>query len=311
MNVLIFVMTMLMLLSIMTYARLESYRSSQAFQIVFKHYMQEDETGYLNVKAKQTYKNINVSEKNGKPSPKINASPRIGIDFLYDKTRESNSKQWEQTKVLLKNLMRTLYEKHPFFKELEQKRPAFLDELLQAITKTIDTLSPEKKPKTAADLANLKLSDPELDQLLYKMLHGAFYKNILADQRSKDLKKEEKVTEADFETSIDDDDLSTEVAEFKSPEGYYSLLDFITSSKSPIRVFLASKEVLESIFHDPGTVEAILEERENLYRQALAEGDIKALNETFKNQFQSKKDPKIDEESLNFSISKVNPKYYR
>lgn len=310
MNVLIFVMTMLMLLSLMTYARLESYRSSQAFQMIFKHYMQEEERGYINIQAEKTYDSIKVSENKGKPGIKIDASPRIGIALLLDKDRDQKNKEWEQTKLLLKNLMSTLYHTQPFYLHIEEERPSFIDELMRAITQAVDELPQEKKPKMADDLANLKLNDPELDRILYKMLHGAFYTQKIEDH---DSTKKQKPAEA--ESDIDngaDEDLNSEIAEFKSPEGYYSLLDFVTSASKPkIRVFLASKEVLLAIFHDPATVNAIIEERQHLYRQALSESDPKSLEESFKNQFQKMKDPGINEETLNFSVSKTNPKYYQ
>lgn len=317
MNVLIFVMTMLMLLSLMTYARFESYRNSQAFQIIFKHYMQEEERGYINLQAEKTYKSITVTEKEGKAAAKIDASPRIGIGLFFDKKRDSKTKEWEQTKILFKNLVRVLYEKQPFYTQIEQERPSFIDDLIKAITHSVDNVATEKKLSSPTDLANLKLDDPLLDKVLYKMLHGAFYKSVITNtpEPTKALLNNEKSDEVEAETSIDDDDQSTEIAEFKSPEGYYSLLDFVTSSSKPkIRVYLASKEVLQTIFPDPATVDAIIEERQRLYRQAISDSegnDTKQLDETFKNQFQRMKDPTIDDETLNFSVSKTNPKYYQ
>jgi len=71
MNVLIFVMTMLMLLSLLTYARLESYRNSQVFQIFFTYYMEKDERGYQNLAAEKLYKKIKAPGKktSEEPSP--------------------------------------------------------------------------------------------------------------------------------------------------------------------------------------------------------------------------------------------------
>lgn len=310
MNVLIFVMTMLMMLSLMTYARLETFRSSQAFQMIFKHYMQEDERGYINLQAEKTYKEVKVSEKDGKARKKIDASPRMSIGLFFDSNREEKLKEWMQTKVLFKNLIKVLYAKQPFYIKIEKERPSFIDDLIRSMTQTIDGLSKEKKPKAPSDLANIKLDDPLLDSALYKMLHGAVYDNV--SEQEKVLVKKDKIQDEESETSVDDDDLSNEVAEFKSPEGYYSLLDFITGSAKPkVRIYLASREVLQAIFHEPTIVESIIEEREQLYRQTISEVNIDQLDDNFKNKFLKMKDPMIDDETLDFSVSKTNPKYYR
>ena len=315
MNVLIFVMTMLMLLSVMTYARLQTFRNSQAFQKIFQHYMEEDERGYFNSRAQIIYENdmkVSSSTQKGKNGSKIKASPRIGIALLFDPLRDSKGKEWEQTKILFKNLADTLYDKQPFYEQIKKDRPSFLEDLIGTITQMIDELSPKERPKKAVGLANLKLKDPVLDKVLYKMLHGASYIKPVAETERKKA-KEKNNEEKDAEASEDEETISTEAEEYKSPKGYYSLLDFVTASSKPnIRVYLASKEVLASIFHDPNTVNAIIEERQRLYHQIHSgSGDADQLKELFKNQFQKTKDPAIDDETLDFSISKTNPKYYQ
>lgn len=324
MNVLIFVMTMLMLLSLMTYARLETYRSSQTFQMIFKHYMQEDERGYINVRAKEAYKKIKVTEKDDKdgkkkPTPKkIDASPRIGIGLLFNPDREAKGKEWEQTKVLLKNLMRTLYKEQGFYKELEAKRPNFVDDLIPAITRAVDELPKDVKPKHAVGLGNLELPDRQLNSVLYKMLHGASYVDVLTDEQKKSLEQRngfvlrDNSTNADVEAAADEEESSDDADEYKSPEGYFSLLDFVNSGSKPkIRIYLAPKEVLQAIFNEPSTVNSIIEERQRLYQQADSDGDIGQLSESFKNQFIKLKDASIEDDTLNFTISKTNPKYYK
>lgn len=320
MNVLIFVMTMLMLLSLMTYARLETYRTSQTFQTIFKHYMQEDERGYINVQAKKAYKGIKVTEKEGKKSTpkKIDASSRIGIGLLFNSDREAKGKDWEQTKALLKNLMRTLYEDQRFYKKLEAERPNFVDDLVPAIIRAVDELPKEVRPKQAVGLSNLELSDSQLNRVLYKMLHGAKYADVLTDEQRKNLEQQnsfavkDNSSSADVEAASNEEESSDDADEYKSPEGYFSLLDFVNSGSKPkIRVYLAPKEVLQAIFKDQGTVNSVIEERQRLYQQADSDGDIGQLSESFKNQFIKLKDPSIEDDTLNFTISKTNPKYYK
>ena len=57
-----------------------------------------------------------------------------------------------------------------------------------------------------------------------------------------------------------------------------------------MRVYLAPKEMLTAIFHDPGVVDEIIAQRQDLYKLALdvKEGDqqgLKMLSDSFKNQF--------------------------
>lgn len=314
MNVLIFVMTMLMLLTLMTYARIDSYRSSQAYQIIFKHFMQEDERGYINKGADKGYEDIKVNEKKEpteekKKNNKVDASPRISISLLLDPKRNEKEKEWGQSKILLGNLMRTLYSKQPFYLKLEAEHPGFVDDLIQAITQAIDELPKEKKPKKPMDLGNLRLSDPKLDRVLYKMLNGALLLNVVTDEQKNAIAND--AAEVEVETNVDDD--SSDADEYKSPEGYYSLLDYLTERPSKqVRIYLAPRNVLLSIFSDSeATVNAIIRERESLYRQVMAGSDPEQLSESFKNQFLKSKVSAIEDDTLNFTVNKTSPKKYR
>ena len=98
----------------------------------------------------------------------------------------------------------------------------------------------------------------------------------------------------------------------KSEKGYFSLLDFINlSSYTTIRVYLAPREVLETIFPDKGVVDEIIAQRQRLHQQAIDEADTKELGLSFKNQFEPRRDPSIDATMLNFSVTKTNPATYQ
>jgi hypothetical protein len=319
MNVLIFVTTMLMLLSVMTYARFESYRNSHAFQLIFKDYMEEKERGEINKQADRVYRDIKVKEKEEgkegqKKNSRIDASPRIAIGLLFDRSRDNQQKDWEQTKILLKNLIITLYEHQPFYQKIEAGRAGFVDDLIASITQEIDKLPKEKELKKTGDLANLLLPDPVLNELLYKILHGAFYMDDphkLVEQV--DPLTGDAIAEEEIPTTDNEVEPGKNTEEFKSPQGYYSLLDYVTGrKKQKIRVYLAPRNVLLAVFKkDAGVVDNIIDERERLFHLADNADQMEHLNETFKSQFESRRDSAIDEESLNFSVSKTNPKYYR
>src|SRR5262245_46516291 len=126
MNVLIFVITMIMLLSLLTYARLETFFSTQIFQVVFNNYMEKCERGCLSGQANRLYNEIKVSKKAGSNSPKVPATSRLSLHLLLNKDeRESHASEWGQRKILLKNLLHHLYGDQPFFKSLFKDRPFF------------------------------------------------------------------------------------------------------------------------------------------------------------------------------------------
>lgn len=298
-----------MLLSIMTWARLESYRNSQSVQIVFYDY---NERSYINNQADRVYGSIIVQDKEQKPNrnARVDASPRIGIGLLFEPNRGAQAEDWEQTKVLFKKLIHSLYDGQPFYKKIIAKRPLLIDELIDAITKAIDLLPKEKLPKKTGDLANLVLDDFELNQFLYQILRGVPTIN--------GANPEQKESEGQFNLKQDvtsnenEEEVSPSADEYRSPEGFYSVLDYVTGKKNQkIRVYLAPRSVLLAIFSDRTTVENIINERESLFQQALTSEKMDALSETFKNQFERMKDPSIDGNSLNFSVTKTNPKYYR
>ena len=161
----------------------------------------------------------------------------------------------------------------PFYKDLLEQRPNAIEELADQLTKGIDNLDDKLKPKTAADLANIPINDEELNILFYKMLLGAPYKDILKNINC--LLWRQPKEEAD--TDEDSRELKGEAEEFNSPEGYYSLLDFITLRPSnKIRLYLAPKDLLLSIFHDPEVVNQIIEERKQLYKLAVDTKDAKS-----------------------------------
>jgi hypothetical protein len=301
MNVLIFVMTILMLLSLMTYARLDTYFGSEIFQVLFKNYMEEYERGYINDRAVKLYHLLKVSEKKGSSSPtKAAATPQLSLILLKDKKqRESKQGEWQQRVILLKRLMSTLYENQPFFKRLMEENSSFLDELVAQLTQAIDALPEEKAPKKIIDLALVTLADPKLDAAFYKMLHGAL-----------SIKESEEAEAADAEEK-DEGKLIEDGSECESPAGYYSLIDFIDfSPNSKIRIYLASREVLSSIFLDPAVVEEIIRVRNSLYKEAKANAETKELEERFKGQFDARRDPAIDSGLLDYSVTKTNPKSY-
>jgi hypothetical protein len=315
MNVLIFVMTLLMLLGAMTYARLNTFLASQTVQVIHEDYMHHIERASVNAKAEEIYDNIHVKTKEKVKEPKEedkNKPPKggsrlIGLSLLVNKEeRDKNEEDWKQTTILFKNLAKALYKDEPFFKELNETRPDFLDEMLQELAKTIDGMDKSSKPKKAADLGNIKLNDPDLDYALYLMLKG------IPKQKPKEKQPDApKQTEHDVDP---DNDAPADPKEKKEsahlPDmGYRSILDYVRlSGKQQIRVYLAPRQVLEAAFPDAATVDAILAERYRLYKLSLKKGsNVKELENEFKANFENMKDPQLDSKILLFTVSKTRP----
>lgn len=319
MNILLFVTTMLMLLTLMTYAKLDSFRNAQVFQVLYEHYSEKDERGHINLAAEKTYEKIKIAPKadkqpgkedkpgkedNKEKAPKATGTARISLAaFKTRSLRDSKPQEWQQSKLLLKNLMTTLYKDQPFFIEMEHKRPQFLDEMLNGLASAADALPKEKKWLKVQDIANLSLGDPDLDHILYLMSKGAPYKEVVKDTPQP--KAESTNEESDDATETP----STE--EFKSPKGYYSLFDFVTMNPSQkVRVYLAPKEVLKSIYHSDEMVNEIISERRELYLQAKNGGDSAALTKALESRFDGARDPAISKETLDYTVTKTDPKKY-
>ncbi len=309
MNILTVVMVLLMVLSLMTYAKLETFRSTRILDQFFIYYMENEERGYINEHAVDEYKVTPMTPKGkGKSAKKAPALPRMSIALLLEKkASEEKPDQWKQFATLFKNLTDSLYHDHPFYQEALAERPTAIDEILVLLSKKIDKL--EQKPKHAADLANITLGDEGLDLLLYKMFLGAPYKDILKTPTANEGKDR-----GEADTDEDEEVLKEEADEFNSPLGYYSLLDFVTLSKSEkVRIYLAPREMLTAIFHDPALVDEIIAQRQELYKLALDNKDQKALDAlsiSFQAQFDHRRDPAIDSARLDYTVNKTNPKEY-
>lgn len=315
MNVLIFVTTVLMLLALITYARLETYRGSQIFHLLFEHYMQKDERGYTNMVAEKVYDSTKGSTKQSKNSgQKVAASPRVVLGVLLRKTeREQAPQEVTSVTALLKNLMMTLYADQPFYHQIAMQRPSFLDEIVAGLEHAVDQLSDEHKPKKAVDLANISLGDDQLDDVFYKMLHGAAYKEVNHLQEVHHLIEGTKEEVESDEDASDANTIEKEAEEHHSPKGYYSLLDFVTLQPlHKVRIYLASKEVLKAIYRDDALVEDLIRKRNELYHEAqLADEEgVKSMSESFQNEFQNRHDPAVHDDILDYTITKTNPKKY-
>lgn len=286
MNVLMFVMSILMLLVMITYGRLESFRNYSFAQVKFKEYMEHSEREYLNEAAVQRYRNTVAtrSEKTEKEKrEKSKGSPKLSFNLFVNKgERDANPQKLETHLNVARSLIGYLYGDQPFYKELEAGRPNFVTEMLTALIAQSETLPKITKAK---ELATVDLNDSQLNDAFTRMLKGAYVEP---------LKEEEK-------------------RPVKLKDGYYSLLDFITvgNNKLEMRVFLASRQLLMAVYGNPALVNEIVRVRYQLYKNVVAKVmTAEQAREEFKAAFGNQALPFVPGNFLNFDVSKTNPNQY-
>lgn len=318
MNVLLFVTAMIMVLSMLTYTKLELYHSFSLLQSQFTRYMTEIERGTINTTAEWWYENSRSTQSSTSPQPNPQAarsSARSRLSFLVfiDKAKQAQYAQvYPKIVLLTKKLIFTLYKNQPFFQQFVQRRPDIVDGLLASLM-IADSLPKEQKIKKATDLANLNLEDPLLNTFFYYVLKGTPF---APPEQTKTVEPYQPL-QTDFIIKLGNGETEDEDGDpdkskyYVSPSGY-SLLDCINVDDAvKIRVFLASKPLLLAIFDHPDIVNAIIAMRNDLYHKVTS-GAVTANDAStqFQNLFASKSDPNFNDTILDFKVTKTNPKNY-
>lgn len=264
MNILPLVLALVLMLSVLTIEKLEKFKNQTIVQREYQLFLKMSERRVFNKRQKGLFQETEKTLR------------QLSFRFLIDKkARDGNENVAKQYRMLNLELMKIVYGEAPFFKNLLQKRPNFLEELLTAIEQAADH-APEKMIRRIEDIARLNLEDPELQEAFYHMLKGSIPREQLA--KMKDAKPHVK------------------------EKAYVSLFTFINyngSSGTPkIMVQRAPREILKAIFMSDEVVEAILTRRNEL--SANKESGSK---DAFKNEFAGKIREGLDVELLDFSIS--------
>lgn len=313
MNVLMYVMVMLMLLASLTYVKLEGFRSFASVEASFSNYMKNTERVAINEIAKESYDTTRVSGKEQKNNEKNSSSSRVSLNLLLNKEeREKNGPAFQQTREVLKDLMTNIFEKQTFFIEMNEKRPSFLNEILDEIGRAAEAMG-DRKPTKADSLTALEFSDKDLHDVFYLMLNGVPRKSVdKLEEISDDSREVKEVPLKKDEEKAEEDALVEESNEAHGNPGQESLLDYITLKKSvKIRVFLAERPVLVAIFGNDTIANSIIEKRQELFKQ-VRRGDIneQEASKTFEATFQGSGAASNYGAILDFAVTKVNPKTY-
>jgi hypothetical protein len=284
MNVLPFVMTLLMILSIMTYARIESFQDLSGLKAQFEWYMQHFERKYSNEVNDRKYDTQNPSKRkigedpDTKQKDEEKACSRIPFYlFLNKQQREARHDFFDQHYLLAKLLMMQLYGDTAFLKKASETQPDIIDGILKGLINAAEKLPKGQTITSSADLASINLGDDLLNNTFTLMLKG-----------------------------------TVEIDEQDEKGTYPPLTKFVTvKNKLKVRIFLAPHDILMAIYDNPALVKEIEETRISLYKQVKDESITKEeASKEFESQFSGKQREGIDSKILDFRVSKTNPKDY-
>lgn len=264
----------------MTYARIESFRDLSGLMAQFEWYIQTHERRYSNNVMDQKYNDQNPDRKktgidpDAKQEAEEKACSKLSLYLFFNKKqRELKQKIFDEQYHLAKILIDKLYGNAAFFKQAEENHPDLSALLLDGMI----AASENQPVKSVSDIASLDLGNAELNEVLYRILKG-----------------------------------TVEIEKQDKEKTYPSLFKYITlKNKTKIRVYLASKNLLLAIYGDPGLVNAILDERKNLFKEIKDEEKSPAeATKEFQSQFAGKQQSDIAEDILDFTVTKTNPKSY-
>lgn len=312
MNILLTVVTFLMILILMTYARLDSFKSLWVTRLEFEKYMETNERAVANGLNEKKYDNtVAKPSAGGNPKQTIRAegSPRLSWNLLINRDAITNQAAYRLIREMNAKLILTLFTGQKGFDDILHDHPNIINELFDRIGHAVEAQTKLKITKVS-DLSNLELGDATLNHFLYLLFEGFTTSSDEQEKITRELEREKRDEDKTDETELNRQILR-DLGNFRSDKGHVSLLDFITADRTEkVRVFLASPLVLYSIFGDKNVVNSILSTRVELYKEVHAGGKgteaTKKFEEAYKNKVPDELHP-----FLNFAVTNVDPRVYR
>lgn len=302
MNILIFVLTVLLVISSISYQALERYRVGAVLRKSWDHYMRIDATCQFNKVVEEQYRTLRKkggksnptqdteapAEEEGSQEDKPKEPPGSSvINFRFLINPEYGEMFPEQTPLMLtvlKNLINLLYSKHPFYQQLLQERPNVLEELFNEIQHAQAQRPKKQRINKVNRINQIQPQDEKLQMLWNQLLR---------------------------ENPLDKSVMNLLWQNVEEPCIQVSLLNYLSNSPAPkVRVFLAPRALLYAIFQNQDAVMQIINKRMELYR-ALENKEKNAAEATeelksFSDQFIGNDLQPI----LNYQVTKTNPSYY-
>lgn len=273
MNILPFVLALLLVLSVATVEKLEKFKSLVAVQHEYQFYLDK-----LDRKA------LNEHQKNMGKWTESASQRQLSFAFFYEKSMRDGEKA-RQIRQITIDLIKVLYGDAAFFKQLESRRPNFIDEMLDDFIASADKLAEVEKIRRIEEIRRIRLSDPELQHAFYQMLKGTTTRDQWQEmQQNKNSDEKKPLSDRNRE------------------KGYLPLLDFLKHQKDNpvIKIRHAPRELLLAIFGKEEIVEAIIARRKELDPKKTPDASVQ-----FANEFKGKQKPGISDELLDFNITKT------
>jgi hypothetical protein len=268
MNILPLILALALMLSILTIEKMEKLKNQMIVQKEYQNFLLVSERQVFNKRQKRLFEDYDKDMK------------QLSFRYLVDKeARKNNEKVAKQYRILLIELMKNLYGEATFFKELEDKRAQFLEEMLNAIEKAADQ-APKKLINRVEDITRLDLEDPDLRKAFYHILKGTGPRQKL---------EKDKETEKEIEEPIKE----------KMYPSLFLFINYNGKKGTPqIEVQKAPREILKAVFDKDEIVESII-----VKRAELAKSKDNGASAAFKNEFMNKRRPGIDDQLLDFKIT--------
>lgn len=293
MNILFLVIAYLMLISIITYGRIQTLVGTILMQKEFKEAMEKKEPIEYSEQSIKRYVETHIPSSDppeqGGATTRNPASPKISFNLLLSKSeRDKNPQMLAGSIQMAKNLLEYLYSGQRFYQEAELLRPDLANEIIQALLRVSEREDKPQRWDIAKEIANVDLADPILNKAFTKMLEGTV--------------KKIRLNRNDYNRI------------YLPVSGVLSLLDLIEvkPNKLQVRIFLASPQVLMALFERPDVVAQILQSRRRIYNDLVqGNGKESELADFFKQQFSGMIAPGIPPDLLNWGVSKTNPAGYQ
>lgn len=282
MNVLLFVFSLLLALTALTYSRLHTFQTLALERQEYRTYVHDMEKDYYNDQATTAYEESKGGGKGETGGGGSQLNSKIAFQWVLD--REEN---WEGADVVhlwFKRLISLTYSNTVFYQsylaevreDSGRTEADLLDLLLEILLTQVDIMKDQgKKVSKPKYLARIPIEDEELKNLFNKMLAGS-----------------EGVLEGD-----------------RLVNAYPSLLNFLGNRKnSGVSVYLAKEEILLAIFDNPRLVQEIIDKRSELYQ--LVKDEVLTTEEAsqeLKDLLGGLRVSEHDEKLLDFGVSKTEP----
>lgn len=291
MNLLIFVLTLLLVISSISYQSLDNYRIQALKRLSWDYAFNQQNICQSNHIIEAYYhslkKDPNLTALRKPKSDLLKeretseGSATINFRFLVDPDYPNKYPELYPLYVkLFTRLTQVLYDQQSFFMELEKEHPQFMEELIRSLMQKNQNLPDKQKIKKIADLNQLLQTPEPLADIWHQLLRpNPINRNSLELIWGKEAECQE-----------------------------VSLLDYLGSSyKLKIRLYLAPRALLLAIYGSSRIMEDILIKRKELHRLIKNNLDSKAATEEFKSLFSGRSD---FEPLLDFTVTKTDPNLY-